>query len=207
MRLSVTGQRGHRESSNRPMADLSALVGGLTSEPGAALGRLRQSGDIIFYPTVARVPGRADAFVVNWRRIGNSAQARTQLARILGSKPHSLATQTEPSGELSQPRSRRLRTGGSGVRVHASGRETVLRSAASSRHIMGLQSRVPRARGGSPGACVYVDDGSIAAGCLIVGGLAAWWLSRRVAVPIETLRARRAPLRRRTDQRVHLSRG
>jgi signal transduction histidine kinase len=48
---------------------------------------------------------------------------------------------------------------------------------------------------------------SIAAGCLIVGGLAAWWLSRRVAVPIETLReAADAIAAGRTDQRVQLSR-
>ena len=48
---------------------------------------------------------------------------------------------------------------------------------------------------------------SIAAGCLIIGGLAAWWLSRRVAAPIETLRdAADAIAAGRTEQRVQLSR-
>ena len=193
-------------------ADLSGLVAAASaSDTGAALGRLRQSGDIIFYPTVARVPGHADAFIVNWRRIGNSAQARTQLARILGSEAAFFFGNADGTiwSELGQPALPPAAAPvGQAFEFTRPGRETVIgvRGAIESTswaYSLEFPAHVVEA----PARAFMWTMSSIAAGCLIVGGLAAWWLSRRVAVPIETLReAADAIAAGRTEQRVQLCR-
>ena len=199
---------GQADTSDfRALADAAAA-----SETGTAFGKLRQSGDIIFYPAAARVPGQVGAFVVNWRRIGNTAQARTQLAKILGSEAAFFFGNGDSTvwSELGQPAlPPAAAPPGQVFEFTRQGRdETVIA-------VRGLIEGTPWAYSlefpshvvEAPARAFMWTMSSIAAGCLIVGGLAAWWLSRRVAAPIETLtNAADAIAAGRTEERVQLSR-
>ena len=192
--------------------DLGELVAAASAaETGAVHGRLRQNGDIIFYPTIARVPGHTDSFVVNWRRIGNSTQARTQLARILGSEATFFFGNADGTiwSELGEPAlPPPAAPVGEAFEFARQGGETVIA-------VRGLIEGSPWAYSlefpahvvEAPARAFMWTMSSIAAACLLVGGLAAWWLSRRVTAPIEQLRAAADAIAAgRTEQRVRLSR-
>lgn len=172
-------------------ADWSQLAKAAAGDSGAVVGRLRQHGDLIFYPTVARVPGAADAFVAGWRRIGNSAQARTLLANILGSEAAFFFGNADDTvwSELGRPAEPPPPRAAKDVfEFPRAGRESVLA-------VRGLIDGSPWAYSlefpshvvEAPARAFLWTMSSIAAACLIAGALAAWWISRRIARPIDAL--------------------
>jgi signal transduction histidine kinase len=65
-------------------APLPQAFSEFTATDSMAMGRLRQDGDSIAFPVVARVAGPVPGFLVNWRRMSNAPQARESIRRILG---------------------------------------------------------------------------------------------------------------------------
>ena len=67
-------------SAARPLRDSAAGVA------GAAFGPLRSLGDTVFFPVIAPITvGRKQGSVVNWRRLGSSPQGLTQIRDFIGS--------------------------------------------------------------------------------------------------------------------------
>ena len=49
------------------------------------LGEFRLLGDTVMYPVVVRVPGQTPAYVIHWRRITTTPEAREQFRELIGS--------------------------------------------------------------------------------------------------------------------------
>ncbi len=67
-------------------ASILAVFPDLAGMDSMASGRLREDGDSIAYPVVARIAGPVTAYLVNWRRVSTAPQTRAVISRILGSE-------------------------------------------------------------------------------------------------------------------------
>jgi len=66
--------------------DTRALRDAATGPTGAAIGLLRSLGDSLVFPVVApAAPGGRGGYVVNWRRLGTSPQGLAQIRAFIGS--------------------------------------------------------------------------------------------------------------------------
>ncbi len=67
-------------------ASLVAVFPELAGLDSMTSGRLREDGDSIIYPVVARIAGAVPGYLVNWRRVSTAPQTRAAISRILGSQ-------------------------------------------------------------------------------------------------------------------------
>lgn len=181
-----------------------------SSDPRVHIGKLRQSGEIIFWPAVAMVPKHADAFVVTWRRIGNNAQARADIARTLGSEAAIYLGNADETvwSELGVPSSAPPpSTPGQVFQFARAGRDRMI----AVRGVIGgtpwaYSLEFPTAVVEAPARRFVWTMSQIAAGCVLAGALLAWVVSRRVTAPLLTLATAADRIARGEPARVDLKR-
>lgn len=172
-------------------ADLVSGTAGATER--TFLGKFQQQNDVSFYPVIAALPNSDDAFVVTWRRVGNTPQTRAQLARILGSEA-ALNFGNADDTAWNQ----------SGTPVHAPAPSQPGQVFDFSRDGAGRMVAVRDLIEGTPWAYAIEFPlrvveapardfvwtmSKIAFVCLVAGALLAWVMSLRLTRPIETLTA------------------
>ncbi|HXT69461.1 MAG TPA: ATP-binding protein [Vicinamibacterales bacterium] len=161
------------------------------SDSGTAFGKLKQSSDVIFFPSAAVVPGHPDSYVVIWRRLESNTQSRAQLAKILGSEASfsfgnvdatawsesGTPVQAPPAGAPGQVFEFRQAGGQSrlGIQGPIDGTPWA--------YSLSFPSHVVEA----PARSFMWTMSSIAAGSVVVGGFLAWLVSRRFVMPVEEL--------------------
>ena len=193
-------------------SDLSTLFGAASkSDGGVSYGNLRQSGEVIFYPVVAAIPNHPDAFIVNWRRISNSAQARTQLANLLGSEAAFFLGNADGTvwSELGQPAIPPAPAAiGDVFEFTRAGDHSIIAVRGAIEGAPWAYSlEFPAHAVEAPARVFLWTMSSIAAACLVLGGVVAWGISRRITGPLDTLTDAAAAIARgETAHRVEIGR-
>ena len=172
---------------------LSALA---STKEGIAYGRVRNHGEMIVYPTVARVP-ESEAFFVHWRRLSNNGgPARNLVAGIFGTEAALFFGNADGSvwSEFGRPAHSppveflAPTATGAFEFYRPSRRGNVL---AVRRLIEGTPWAVtvefPTRVIEAPARGFLLTMSLIAAACLLVGVLAARLMSQRITGPLETM--------------------
>ena len=155
-------------------------------------GKIRHDGDAVWYPVVARIEGPQPGYWVNWRTMGRSSPARTQMAGMLGSSAALYLVNIDGTawselGHPLPPPSRPPRIGGVAEYDRAD-RGTVL---AAAQPIPGtpwlFTIEFPTQVVLAPARRFVRTALGIATACIALGMLVAWVMSRRITAPLERL--------------------
>lgn len=159
----------------------------------AATGGLRAVRDTIIYPVVARIPGPSEAYLVRWRRIAGTRQARERLNRIIGADAVLLLG--DPAGhwtDFERPVPPLPVAVDADLPV-----QTYVDASNGAEHMVAMQ-RVPgtpwvvavdfpMANIMAPVATFVRRIAGIAVVALLLGLIAAWIMSRRITQPLREL--------------------
>ena len=169
---------------------LTSVLPALAGSDSGVVGKLRQDGDSLLYPVAARVPGEPGGFFVNWRRVGSAPTARQQISRILGSEAAFFFGNSDGSlwsdlGRITPPPPVEPSRLNGVLRYSRPGRGEVLAAAAV---IPGtpwsFTVEFPISAIYAPARAFLRMLAAIAAGCIALGWLGAWLLSRRLVDPL-----------------------
>ena len=181
-------------------ADWQAVIRPLDEDEGpgpgreAMHGRLRTVGKELFYPVVARVPGPAGGYFVEWRRLTVSPQVRSSLAQFVGADAEMLIGNEDGSvwSDFGSPLDESLPALTPGVinRLTRPGRGEVLAAVTA---VPGTPWRVAadlsRHDVEAPVRRFLGTVGAIAAVTTGLGVLLGWMLGRRITAPVQSLTA------------------
>jgi len=191
-RLLATGRGAERIAGFEASAQFPRPAAG----DSGAVGEFRALGDSVIYPLVGRIPGSAAGFVVQWRRLTGTERSREQLARLIGSSAGLYVGNATGSlwtnlvSVTAPPRVPRGPPGAVGTDERAGSGSTYM---ASAWPIPGTPWMVlvefARAPVLAPVFLFVRGLALIALGFLVVGLVAAWFLSRRITRPLLQLTA------------------
>jgi signal transduction histidine kinase len=155
-------------------------------------GVFRAEGDVVLYPTVARIGTPAAGYYVAWRRLSNSPQARTQIASLLGSEAAFYLlnrdnTAWSDGGRLTASSPQPPKLGGV-IEFERPGRGRVRSAAAPVDGTpWAFAIEFPASAILAPARTFLKTEAIIASACIVLGMLVAWLMSRRVTTPLHTL--------------------
>lgn len=175
------------------LARLVPAAGGAgASESMIGYGPFRAEGEMLLYPTVARIGAPAAGYYVSWRRLSNSAPTRTQIASLLGSEAAFYVfnldnTEWSDGGRPAAAPKERPNVGGV-IQFDRPGRGRVLSAAAPLDGTpWAFAIEFPARAVLAPARTFLRTVALIASVCILAGVFAAWLMTRRVTTPLHAL--------------------
>ena len=202
-RVLLSANSGDRSAATSPEADAELIPwpelvaaapkpGPDSQAVGAGHTKLRQRIDSMWYAVVARVPGDHPGYLVNWRMVSRTSQARTQVAGMLGSDAALYVANRDGTGwtDLGKPvtpPSNATPTPGL-LEYSRSDVGPVLAAVAPVEGTPWLFTiEFPQRAIQAPARAFLGTVIGMASLCMAVGMLVAWLISRRFTTPLQTL--------------------